>query len=122
MFFVTYRLARKDISMEYCPTSDMYRYFYTNPIQGGLYKTKRQAIINLQSNYPDDYGPEGYKPSVSQECVGNNHSNRNEVAGTQTGKLKCVHRSKNTITYLQAVIKNYRGEISDVWDKRQKIV
>ena len=58
-FFVTDRLARKDISMEYCPTSDMYGNFYTMPTQGGLYKTQRQAIINIQYKDPNEYGQEG---------------------------------------------------------------
>ena len=58
-FFVTDRLAKKDISMEYYPTADMYGDFYTKPTQGGLYKNQRQAIVNIQHSDPDDYGPEG---------------------------------------------------------------
>ena len=46
-FFVTDRLARKEISMEYCPTAYMYGGFYTKPTQGGLYKTQCQEIMNL---------------------------------------------------------------------------
>ena len=56
-FFVTYRLAKKDTSMEYLPTADMYRDFHTDPTQGGLYNTQYQEIINLQSNDPNDYIP-----------------------------------------------------------------
>ena len=44
--FVTDRLTRKEISMEYFLKADMYGDFYTNTIQGGLYDT-------------NDYVPEG---------------------------------------------------------------
>ena len=95
---------RKDTSMEYLPTVDMYGYFYINPTQGVIYKTQCQALMNLQTNDPGDYGTEGYKPLVSQECVRNNHSDRNEVVATQTGKLKYIRRYNNMLTYAQAVI------------------
>ena len=97
-FFVTDKLAKKDISMEYFPTADMYGDFYTNTTQGRLYNTQWQAIINLQSNDTNYYVPEGYKPSVSQECVGGNNYNRNEVAAAQTGNLKYVRRYSNMLT------------------------
>ena len=100
--------------MKYCPTADMYGDFYTKPTQGGLYKTQRQAIMNLQYNDPDDYKPEGYKTSGSQEFVENNNSNRNEFAAALTGKLKYVCRSRNTLTYGQAVIVVHRRRMSDV--------
>ena len=56
--------------MEYFPTADMYGDFCTNPTQGGLYKTQQKAIMNIQYNYTNEYGPEGYKPSGSQEFLG----------------------------------------------------
>ena len=114
------RLARKDISMEYFTTADMYGNFYTNLTQGRLYKTQRQAIMNLQSNYPNYYVPDGYESSGSKECVSNNHPNRNEVAATQTGEIKCVRRYRNVLIYAQAVIAGHRGGMSDVWYKRQR--
>ena len=113
-FFVTDRLARKDISMEYCLTAYMYGDFYTNPTQGRLYKTERQAIMNLQSNNINEYIPEGSNKLASPECVGTNHPNRNKVASTQTGKHKCKNRSRNALTYVQAVISGHRRWVSEV--------
>ena len=49
--------------------------------------------------------------------VANNHSNRNEVAVAQIGKLKYVRISRNTITYAHAVIDGHRRGVSDLRDK-----
>ena len=54
--------------------------------------------MNLQYNDTDDYVPEGNKPLVSQECVGNDHSNWNEIAAAQKGKLKYVRISRNILS------------------------
>ena len=106
--------------MEYCPTVDMYEDFYTKPTQGGLYKTQWQAIMNLQSNDPNEYRPEVYKLLVSQQCVGKNHPNCNKVTATQIGEHKCVCRSRKVLTYAQAVIAGLKGGMSDVWYKCQQ--
>ena len=94
---MTDRLEKKYINMEYCLTADRYGDFYTNTTQGGLYKTQRQAIINPQYNDPNDYAPEEYIPSVSQEYVGNDISNRNGIASVQAGEIKCVRSSSNIL-------------------------
>ena len=107
--------------MGYCPTPDMYENFYTNPTQGGLYQNQRQAIMNLQSNNINEYIPEVSNKLASPECVGTNHPNRNKVASTQTGKHKYKNRSRNALTYVQAVIAGHKGVISDCWYKRQCI-
>ena len=60
--------------------------------------------MNLLYDDTDDYVPEVNKPLVSQLCVGNDHSNWNEIAATQTGKLKCVRISRNILSLAQAVI------------------
>ena len=98
------------------------RRFYNNTTKGRLYKTKFQEIMNTQSNNLDGYVTQGYKPSGSQECVGNNHPNRSEFVATQTGKLKHIPRFGNTLTYMQAVIDGHRRGISEVWDERQRSV
>ena len=58
--------------------------------------------MNLQYNDTDDYVTEGYNPLVSQECVGNNHSNQNEIVSLHTSELKYVH------SYAQEFIAYYR--------------
>jgi hypothetical protein len=50
-FFVTYRIAAKDIAVEYCPTGDMLADFFTKPLQGVLFKKfrdqKMKTILQL---------------------------------------------------------------------------
>ena len=58
--------------------------------------------MNLLSDDTDDYVPEVNKTLVS--CVGNDHSNWNEIAATQIGKLKYVRISRNILILAQAVI------------------
>jgi hypothetical protein len=37
-FFVTDRVASKEVSIEYCPTGDMTADFFTKPLQGSQFK------------------------------------------------------------------------------------
>jgi hypothetical protein len=46
-FFVTDRIASKEIRVEYCPTEDMIADFFTKPLQGSLFRKFRNWILNL---------------------------------------------------------------------------
>ena len=46
-FFVTDRVAAKEVAVEYCPTGEMLADFYTKPLQGSLFKKFRDQIMNL---------------------------------------------------------------------------
>jgi hypothetical protein len=48
-FFVTDRIAAKEIAVEYCPTGDMLADFFTKPLQGALFKKFRDQIMNVDS-------------------------------------------------------------------------
>ena len=52
-FFAKDRIDAKEISVEYCPTEDMWGDFFTKPLQGGTFKRMRQQIMNIdpQSKY-----------------------------------------------------------------------
>ena len=52
-FFAKDRIDAKEISVEYCPTADMWGDFFTKPLQGGTFKRMRQQIMNIdpQSKY-----------------------------------------------------------------------
>jgi hypothetical protein len=46
-FFVTDRIAAKEVAVEYCPTGDMLADFFTKPLQGILFKKFRDQIMNV---------------------------------------------------------------------------
>jgi hypothetical protein len=45
-FFVADRIAQGEVSVEYCPTKEMLADFFTKPLQGALFKTFRNQIMN----------------------------------------------------------------------------
>ena len=45
-FFITDRIARKEVEVEYCPTKEMLADFFTKPLQGTLFRTFRNQIMN----------------------------------------------------------------------------
>jgi hypothetical protein len=45
-YFIKYRITKKEVSVEYCPTGDMQADFFTKPLQGQLFFKFRKAIMN----------------------------------------------------------------------------
>ena len=54
-----------EMSIEYCPTGDMFGNFFTKPTKGKLFRKQRWHVMNLESDNQDDYVLSGL-----QECVG----------------------------------------------------
>ena len=46
-FFVTDRIANKEVQVEYCPTKEMIADFFTKPLQGSNFKKFRDFIMNV---------------------------------------------------------------------------
>jgi hypothetical protein len=46
-FFVTDRVAAKEVAIQYCPTSAMIADFFTKPLQGTMFRKFRTQIMNL---------------------------------------------------------------------------
>ncbi len=63
-FFITDRVKAEDVSIKYCPTSNMLADFITKPLQGSKFRQMRDIIMNLNSTMD--------KP---QECVGKTNAN-----------------------------------------------
>jgi len=48
-FFVTDRVNKKEIKIEYCPTKEMVADFFTKPLQGCLFYKLRALILNMDA-------------------------------------------------------------------------
>lgn len=46
-FFVTDRIANKEVKVEYCPTGDMIADYFTKPLQGTPFRKFRDDIMNI---------------------------------------------------------------------------
>ena len=46
-FFITDRIEKQEVSVEYCPTEEMIGDFFTKPLQGALFRKFRALILGL---------------------------------------------------------------------------
>ena len=46
-FFITDRVKRKEVEIQYCPTEEMISDYFTKPVQGGLFKKFRNSILGI---------------------------------------------------------------------------
>jgi hypothetical protein len=44
---VTDRVGSNEVSIKYCPTSDMLADFFTKPLQGAIFRKFRDVILNV---------------------------------------------------------------------------
>jgi hypothetical protein len=61
-YFITDYIKRGEVRVEHCPTEEMVADFFTKPLQGGLFKKFRSAIMNIKEG----------QQLRAQECVGPN--------------------------------------------------
>ena len=47
-FFISDRIEKKELKVEYCPTDDMIADFFTKPLQGAKFFKFRSEIMNLK--------------------------------------------------------------------------
>jgi Reverse transcriptase (RNA-dependent DNA polymerase)/Zinc knuckle len=52
-FFITDRIANKELTIEYCPTEQMVADFFTKPLQGSLFRRLRDIVMNVDPEQPD---------------------------------------------------------------------
>jgi hypothetical protein len=48
-FFITDRIQKKHIRVQYCPTEEMIADFFTKPLQGALFYKFRDAILGIDA-------------------------------------------------------------------------
>jgi hypothetical protein len=66
-YFITDRVKKNEITIEYCPTKEMIGDFFTKPLQGALFYKLRARVLNLS---PDGVLPVSSTFASPQECVG----------------------------------------------------
>ena len=81
------------VQIRYCPTGDMTTHFFTQPLQGSLFKKFRDQILNLagtphaQMNVISDNGGQecvgAYSTAVVQRSNGNHQSRMFDVASIE---------------------------------------
>jgi hypothetical protein len=86
-FFVTDRVANREVSVEWCPTGDMTGDFLTKPLQGALFTRFRDLIMGVVAQ--PDPGPGKPKP-VKAEAVTPGKSTSGK------GKARSGSKSKST--------------------------
>lgn len=62
-YFVTDKIAQKEVSVKYCETNDMVADFFTKPLQGVKFATFRDYIMNVDDAKNFYSLPKGSNPS-----------------------------------------------------------
>ena len=47
-FFITDRINKRELNVEYCPTDEMVADFFTKPLQGQKFTKFRKDIMNIK--------------------------------------------------------------------------
>jgi len=63
-YFVTDRIKKGDLRVEYCNTDDMTGDFFTKPVQGSKFRKFQGIVLNLPPEKSDN------RSTAAQECVG----------------------------------------------------
>jgi hypothetical protein len=66
-FFITDRIARKEVGIQYCPTKEMVADYFTKPLQGELFYKFRDQIMGVvpMNNIGDHRSGLGHKVTNS---------------------------------------------------------
>ena len=68
-FFITDRISKKDMSVEWCPTGDMTGDFFTKPLQGALFRRFRDLIMGVRAQ-PEPGPGKSKEKSPKKESLG----------------------------------------------------
>jgi hypothetical protein len=53
-YFITDRISKQELTVEYCPTKEMLADFFTKPLQGSLFRTLRDQVMNIDPSTVTD--------------------------------------------------------------------
>jgi hypothetical protein len=101
-FFVADRVASGEVKIEYCPTAQMLAGdYFTKPLQGNLFRTMRNLIMNINPTSDHTYAMQDYRSMLNMLCnghVGNGHTNYTD---TDNGCTNHASAQTNEKTGLQ---------------------
>jgi hypothetical protein len=106
-FFVSDRIANKELRVEYCPTDDMWGDFMTKTLQGTKFKRMRAKIMNISEDLPLPI-----TSTVSQECVGK-PSYAEIVRGTRATKVSQSNETRLPDTKVQVASNRMKVKLYD---------
>jgi hypothetical protein len=88
-FFVTDRIAKQELKVEWCPTGDMIADFMTKPLQGGLFKKFRDLIMGIKPLDSDTTTRSlaSVDLPTPQECLGGRTPRDMVTGGTSNTRL-----------------------------------
>ena len=66
-FFVTNRIAKGELTVEWCPTADMIADFMTKPLQGALFHRFRDIVMGIDVIKPGKQMSAEESPAVSKQ-------------------------------------------------------
>jgi hypothetical protein len=99
-FFVADRVASGEVKIEYCPTAQMLADYFTKPLQGNLFRTMRNMIMNVNPTSDHTYAMQDYR-SVLNMCnghVGNGYTNYTDIDNDRTNHASVQTNEQEWIT------------------------
>lgn len=111
-FFITDRVANRDLTIEYCPTEKMIADFFTKPLQGSLFQRLRDTIMNIDpatehSEHPDQRSV----LEISHEVSKNDSNNDWTVVTRQKGRRV---NKKDTVEEANGIDSNAAKNVSQL--------
>ena len=94
-FFIKDRINSNEVTVKYCPTSEMIADFFTKPLQGALFRKFRDFIMNID---PDNIHHQDHRSVLTNEIDGNktqdntDESKQTDKQSYRTALLKGVNR------------------------------
>ena len=65
-FFVSDRIKKDEVHVQYCPTQNMLADYFTKPLQGATFRKFRDAIMNCDSGR-SDFHPNDHRSVLDRE-------------------------------------------------------
>ena len=90
-FFVSDRIKKDEVHVQYCPTQNMLADYFTKPLQGATFCKFRDAIMNCHSGRSDIH------PSDHRSVLDREHANaQSHITGPRLPQTESAGRKKLT--------------------------
>ena len=88
IFFVSDRIKKNEVHVQYCPSHNMLADYFTKPLQGATFRKFRDAIMNCNFARSDEH------PSDHRSVL--DHKRANEQSHAHVPRLTQNHEQKQT--------------------------